>query len=294
MRIARIEAIAYGAIAGRVIEPGSGLTVVHGPNESGKSSTMDLIRGVLFGFPALRRDGSAPLREPRGGGARSGRIDLVDADGRRIVVERTHGAAVRVTGADGDPVGDAALSRALGIADRALFDQVQSFDSADLARIDLLDDPSVRAGVLASAVLGAGGGAGPVLKDLRERGDALYLKSGENQPYAHALRRVKDARRVLREAEAEAAALADAEDGLAGAAERVARGEADLAEAGAQAQVDEPDRPLRELREGDAVAVPADDLRAGAGALPVRHPDLGPGAARGHADLLGGAAQDAR
>lgn len=231
MRIARIEAIAYGAIAGRVIEPGPGLTVVHGPNESGKSSTMDLIRGVLFGFPALRRDGAAPLREPRGGGARSGRIDLLDAAGRRIVVERTHGSAVRVTGADGDPVGDAALSRALGIADRALFDQVQSFDSVDLARIDLLDDPSVRAGVLASAVLGAGGGAGPVLKDLRERGDALYLRSGENQPYAHALRRVKDARRVLREAEAEAAALAGAEDGLAEAAERVARAEADLADA---------------------------------------------------------------
>ncbi len=231
MRIARIEAIAYGAIAGRVIEPGPGLTVVHGPNESGKSSTMDLIRGVLFGFPALRRDGAAPLREPRGGGARSGRIDLLDADGRRIVVERTHGSSVRVTGADGDPVGDAALSRALGIADRALFDQVQSFDSVDLARIDLLDDPSVRAGVLASAVLGAGGGAGPVLKDLRERGDALYLRSGENQPYAHALRRVKDARRVLRDAEAEAAALTGAEDGLAAAAERVARVEADLVEA---------------------------------------------------------------
>jgi len=231
VRIARIEAIAYGAIAGRVIEPGPGLTVVHGPNESGKSSTMDLIRGVLFGFPALRRDGSAPLREPRGGGQRSGRIDLVDADGRRIAVERTHGSAVRVTGADGDPVGDAALSRVLGIADRALFDQVQSFDSVDLARIDLLDDPSVRAGVLASAVLGAGGGAGPVIKDLRERADALYLKSGENQPYAHALRRVKDARRVLREAEAEAAALATAQDGLAEAAERVTRAEADLADA---------------------------------------------------------------
>jgi uncharacterized protein YhaN len=231
VRIARIEAIAYGAIAGRVIEPGPDLTVVHGPNESGKSSTMDLIRGVLFGFPALRRDGSAPLREPRGGGQRAGRIDLVDADGRRIVVERTHGSAVRVTGADGDPVGEAALSRALGIADRALFDQVQSFDAVDLARIDLLDDPAVRAGVLASAVLGAGGGAGPVLKDLRERADALYLRSGENQPYAHALRRVKDARRVLREVEAEAAALATAEDGLAEATERVARAEADLAEA---------------------------------------------------------------
>jgi uncharacterized protein YhaN len=204
---------------------------VHGPNESGKSSTMDLIRGVLFGFPPLRRDGDAALREPKGGGQRSGRIDLVDRDGRVIRVERTHGSAVRVTDPEGEPLGDAALARMLGIADRALFDQVQSFDATDLARLDLLDDPAVRAGVLASAVLGGGGGAAPVLKDLRGRADALYLRSGENQPYAHALRRAKDARRALREAEDEAARLADAEDGLAAATARVADAEVRLAEA---------------------------------------------------------------
>ena len=102
MRIARVEAIAYGAIAGRVVEPGTGLTVIHGPNESGKSSTMQLIRGVLFGFPALRGEG--PRREPKGGGQRSGRVDIVGEDGRRFRVERTHGSAVAIADADGEPV----------------------------------------------------------------------------------------------------------------------------------------------------------------------------------------------
>ena len=217
MRIARIEAIAYGAIGGRVVEPEPGLTVIHGPNESGKSSTMQLIRGVLFGFPALRGEG--PRREPKGGGQRSGRIDVVADDGRRFRVERTHGSAVAITDEQGEPVGDAALMRTLGISSADLFDRVQTFDSRDLASMGLLDDPSVRAGVLASAVLGGGAGAEPVLTALQKRADALYKRQGENQPYARALKAATNARRALRD-----------EEKAAGAADRtvdaVAEGEA--------------------------------------------------------------------
>ncbi len=219
MRIARIEAIAYGAIGGRVVEPAPGLTVIHGPNESGKSSTMQLIRGVLFGFPALRGEG--PRREPKGGGQRSGRVDIVSDDGRRFRVERTHGSGVVITDDQGEPVGDAALMRALGITSADLFDRVQTFDSRDLASMGLLDDPSVRAGVLASAVLGGGAGAEPVLSALQKRADALYKKQGENQPYAHALKAATAARRALREAEKEAGAADRSADALAEAEARV-------------------------------------------------------------------------
>ena len=219
MRIARIEAIAYAAIGGRVVEPEPGLTVIHGPNESGKSSTMQLIRGVLFGFPALRGEG--PRREPKGGGQRSGRIDIVTEDGRRFRVERTHGSSVVITDDQGEPVGDAALMRALGIASVDLFDRVQTFDSRDLASMGLLDDPSVRAGVLASAVLGGGAGAEPVLTALQKRADALYKKQGENQPYAHALKAATAARRALREAEKEAGTADRSADALTEAEARV-------------------------------------------------------------------------
>jgi len=219
MRITRIEAIAYAAIGGRVVEPEPGLTVIHGPNESGKSSTMQLIRGVLFGFPALRGEG--PRREPKGGGQRSGRVDIVAEDGRRFRVERTHGSSVSITDDRGEPVGDAALMRALGITSADLFDRVQTFDSRDLAMMGLLDDPSVRAGVLASAVLGGGAGAEPVLTALQKRADALYKKQGENQPYAHALKVATATRRALREAEKDAGAADRSADALTDAEARV-------------------------------------------------------------------------
>lgn len=256
MRIARIEAIAYGAIAGRVVEPEPGLTVIHGPNESGKSSTMQLIRGVLFGFPRLQGEG--PRREPKGGGQRAGRVDIVTDDGRRLRIERA-GSTLTVTDHEGVPVGDAAFAHALGIASAELFDRVQTFDAKDLAWMGLLDDPSVRAGVLASAVLGGGAGAGPVLDALQKRADALYLRQGEKQPYAHALKQVTAARRALRDAEREASTVERSSDAIGEAEQRVDTAHEQLVAATREVQRLERLLELREaLRVLDALEAPTD------------------------------------
>ncbi|MEI6626746.1 MAG: AAA family ATPase, partial [Thermoleophilia bacterium] len=258
MRIARIEAIAYGAIAGRVVEPEPGLTVIHGPNESGKSSTMQLIRGVLFGFPRLQGEG--PRREPKGGGQRSGRVDIVTDDGRRLRIERA-GSSLTVTDHEGVPVGDAAFAHALGIASAELFDRVQTFDAKDLAWMGLLDDPSVRASVLASAVLGGGAGAGPVLEGLQKRADALYLRQGEKQPYAHALKQATSARRALRDAEREAGTVERSSDAIAEAEQRVDAAHEQLVVSTRELQRLERLLELREaLRALSALEAPADGV----------------------------------
>lgn len=50
MRLHRLELTSYGAFSGRAIEIGSGLTVIHGPNESGKSTLTHAIGDVLWGL----------------------------------------------------------------------------------------------------------------------------------------------------------------------------------------------------------------------------------------------------
>ena len=50
MRLQRLELTSYGAFSQRPIEIGSGLTVVHGPNESGKSTLSHAIGDVLWGI----------------------------------------------------------------------------------------------------------------------------------------------------------------------------------------------------------------------------------------------------
>jgi uncharacterized protein YhaN len=55
VKLTRIDAVRFGALEGECLDGiGDGLTVVLGPNESGKSTYTALVRSVLFGFPMGR------------------------------------------------------------------------------------------------------------------------------------------------------------------------------------------------------------------------------------------------
>ena len=69
---------------GPLTEP---VTVIHGPNEAGKSTLLAFIRTILFGFPPRVRS----FYPPQAGGRHGGRITLVDDDGEAYVVERFAG-----------------------------------------------------------------------------------------------------------------------------------------------------------------------------------------------------------
>ena len=79
MRLTAIEAVRYGALEGECLSGLSdGLTVVLGPNESGKSTMTALTRHVLYGYP----DGRSKERgyEPLAG-ARVARLVVRGRDG---------------------------------------------------------------------------------------------------------------------------------------------------------------------------------------------------------------------
>lgn len=96
MRLRRIEAVRYGALANTSLgELGPGLTVVLGPNEAGKSSYTSLVRHVLYGYPNLR-DSEDGYHVP--GDGRCARLVFDDGDGSWVVerTEGTHGGTLRV------------------------------------------------------------------------------------------------------------------------------------------------------------------------------------------------------
>ena len=87
MIIERIEIDRFGALGDVVIEPlGPGIEVLHGTNETGKTSLLEFVRGVFFGFGSLFRRGVLDPHLPCGGRlvARAG------VDSRRIAIERRH------------------------------------------------------------------------------------------------------------------------------------------------------------------------------------------------------------
>jgi uncharacterized protein YhaN len=150
VRVDRLSVRGFGKLAARELRFGPGLTVVHGPNESGKSTTHAALRAALFGLTAggrRTRDETAALERFRpwcetGYGAVA---ELTDAGGRRLRVEwdydRCRFAVLdAATGADlsgshGAGTDPRALAQALYGVDREVYLRVGCVEQAELDRI---------------------------------------------------------------------------------------------------------------------------------------------------------------
>jgi len=87
MIIERIEIDRFGALGNVTIDGlGGGGEVLHGTNETGKTSLLEFVRGVFFGFGSLFRRGVLDPHLPCGGRL----VAKAGIDARRITVERRH------------------------------------------------------------------------------------------------------------------------------------------------------------------------------------------------------------
>jgi len=194
----------YGILADHAVDGlPPGLTVVHGPNEAGKSTLLDFVRGVLFGYPDRRhRQG---VREPLRGGRHGGALRLADESGASWLLERHADAREPVlTGPDGR-AGDAEdLRRLLGGADAGLFRSVFAFGLDELASLATLEADEVRDLVFSAGVLGAGRSATRAARALEQR-QAAIVRPRRQDALANGLRRrLDEVEAQLREARAAA------------------------------------------------------------------------------------------
>jgi uncharacterized protein YhaN len=136
MKITRVNVEDCGVWSGlRLLGLGDGLSVVYGPNESGKSTALWFLRGVLFGFS----EGEHQRFLPPGGAG--GWIDVETAGGDlRIRRWRTEvGDDVAVVPLD--PAGEPReLSDILGTVDEPTFVNVFCLGLDQLHELRLLDD----------------------------------------------------------------------------------------------------------------------------------------------------------
>src|SRR5947207_2916054 len=150
MRIERLTVSGFGKLAGTALEPGPGLTVVHGPNESGKSTTHAALRASLFGLVAggrRTRDESAaverhrPWLESRYGAV----LELADAGGRHLRLEwdfdrsrytlRDAATGTELTAAHGAGTDPRTLARTLYGVDRDIYLRLGCVHQSELDRI---------------------------------------------------------------------------------------------------------------------------------------------------------------
>jgi uncharacterized protein YhaN len=273
MRIERVEIDGFGRFHEAAWALGDGLTVFLGANEAGKTTLLNALRALLFGFEASR-DGRT-WYPALAGGRRGGRLVLRARDGARWTVER-HGerggaGALAVRAPNGNQGGQETLDRLLGGADRDLFANIFAFGLGELQTLASLSAEGVR-----GRIYGAGAGLGgtsavDLERRLRQQLDAVFLPRGRERPLNQLLARIEDLRRTVADLGRQPTEYAEAHREratlLARAAElrQAVRAERERAARGA--------RLLGARAPAAEVALLADELAAGDSALDLLPPD---------------------
>ncbi|MEO7296255.1 MAG: AAA family ATPase [Candidatus Limnocylindria bacterium] len=183
MRIERLDIGGFGRFANAGWELDPGLTVMFGENEAGKTTMLNALRAILFGFH-LSRDGRA-WYPALAGGRRGGRMTLVTAAGERWSVERfgPRGGAgsLTVRAPSGNQGGQETLDRLLHGADRDLFNSIFAFGLGELSDFESLGGEGVRGRIYGAAAGLGGTSAVDLERRLRQEQEELFRPSGRLQ-----------------------------------------------------------------------------------------------------------------
>ena len=200
MRIERLDLAPYGRFSDRrlTFSPTAALHVVLGANEAGKTTTLEAISDLLFGFPhgTAKYGFQHDQQLLRVGGS------LAFADGTRLDVVRRKGRLNTLMDATGRVVADEPLIRAMAGIDREAFASEFGLTSRQLRRGG---ESLLAAGGKLAETLAAGSSSLSALsaaqKALGEQADALFTpRRAGSKPFYLALERHNDAAKALKAA----------------------------------------------------------------------------------------------
>ncbi|MDI6901084.1 MAG: AAA family ATPase [Anaerosomatales bacterium] len=227
MRLRRIEAVRFGGLVDRSLgDLGEGLTIVHGPNEAGKSTFTALVRYILYGFPSGRE------KEPQyysAAGKRQGRLVFADDTGSWAVdrTEGPHGGPVEVRTLEGAARPGLVEAVTAGVSQLA-YKVVFGFGLDEMARIEALrgQDDDIIARLYAASV-GLRVSPHDVRAALDDEADRLFTPRGRNREINKTVAEIREIRDRLRALEREADTYQEARDRLAEIGPALARARED-------------------------------------------------------------------
>lgn len=180
---------------------GSGLVLVHGPNEAGKSTLLRAIHGLLFGIDERSPDN---FRFPYPAMTLS--AVLRDGAGQRIDIARRKKRKDALLGTLRTDLGDLALdeprfARYFGAVTEDLYRQIFGFTHEDLQRgAEVLEVANLGELLGGGALGGSAESLRRVLAALHDESDDLFKIRGKNPPVNQALAQLHDTRVALRDA----------------------------------------------------------------------------------------------
>ena len=176
------------------------VTVFHGLNEAGKSTLLEFIRRILFGFRAGRGRPPAGYNHylPLSGGRHGGSITVVSDGGEHFAVQRMAGAGTAtLTKGTGEVVPEVELQRLLGNHSKSVFESVFAFTIDELRDEALLADESVNSQIYSTGI-GATKLPG-ALKALNEKKAGLFRKGGSRHEIHKVWDKLSEVESVLSE-----------------------------------------------------------------------------------------------
>ncbi|MEW9105233.1 AAA family ATPase [Paenibacillus sp.] len=219
MKILRIHLIGYGGFRDTVIPlaergSGAGITLLHGPNEAGKSTITSFIRDMLYGFPKRRSNPSRFM--PSEGSMYGGRMNVLDRSGAEWSIERweqegvSHTSIRKMTEAGIVTEADQTQleNELLGGLSSGLYSRLFGITLDELQELQTLQDDEVGA-YLYDAGLYGGRGITEAERWLQQSMDGLYRPRGRNQHINQTLHAMDKLERGQREAHRHAAKLGE-------------------------------------------------------------------------------------
>lgn len=188
----------------------SDLQLIYGPNEAGKSTTLEAVGDLLFGFGRTTRFAFRFDQQLLRVGA------VIEDDGESFEVRRRKGNSQTLLDANDQPVEPARLAAALGGQSRETFERMFGLDHERLraggeAILAARDD-------VGQAIFAAGSGllrVSQVCDALDQEAKAIWTpRAGESRTYTAAARAWQDARSRLRDAQVRPTAWAQARRAL--------------------------------------------------------------------------------
>ncbi len=146
MKITDLEIDGYGVWSGLSLQRlAEGLNVLYGPNEAGKTTLLQFVRSMLYGFSPERRRYFPPVRGGRPGGS----IDLAGPNGRFRLDRHADDAdggqpgdreQLTLTAADGTRQGEHLLSALLSQLDEAIYNNIFAVGLREMQELGTLGD----------------------------------------------------------------------------------------------------------------------------------------------------------
>lgn len=222
MKIKQLQIDEFGPLCGLLLEPGDGIVLFEGQNESGKSSVVGFIRFMLYGLPSKKGEASSTDRERalgRHGGMAAGSMIVETDDGKKIKIERrangsASGERVKMTDIEsGCEIfrGEVPGAALLGVSQK-VFDSTACLRQLDIGRLDGAEVTgavenmlfSADAAVSAKKALALLNAARKELRNARGEGKLTVLERRKNELTSR-LERAESTANAIREAEAQAA-----------------------------------------------------------------------------------------